>query len=65
MPRYCAIVIDSRGIARRKKSAGRIKQAAIPCVKRDLFIPAIALCRCKKTGARGACFIAWILSSVA
>jgi hypothetical protein len=35
MPLCCAIVINSRGIARRKKSAGRIKQAAIPCVKRD------------------------------
>jgi hypothetical protein len=35
MPRYCAIVINARGIARWIKSAGRIKQAAIPCVKRD------------------------------
>jgi hypothetical protein len=33
MPRYCAIVLFRAGQRGGKKSAGRIKQAATPCVK--------------------------------
>jgi hypothetical protein len=52
MPRSCAIVIIRAASRGGKKSAGRIKQAAMPCVKRDRrMCICVKIYACKKTGA--------------